>query len=165
MSSSIFEWLQTQPSAVIDKLYGCQVPPSSSSQSNGNTSQAPFVCKAVFQSLSALAKNYLIRLLFIEKSVTCQELGHWVSGGYRKPEHLAAVEELIKLNILKEDLDMMGTIDDMEVEEVNHERRFPVIDSEFEEVTEAPYSVNAFFDRASNKHSQHQKSLGLYKKP
>ena len=105
MSGSIFEWLQTQPSAVVEKLYGRQVAPSSSSQSKGSSSQAPFVCKAVFQSLSALAKNYLMRLLFVEKPVTCKELGDWVNGGYRRPEHLAAMEELIKLDILQQELD------------------------------------------------------------
>lgn len=151
-SGSIFEWLQTQPSAVVEKLYG------RTSGLNGNgskqgESQAPFVCKAVFQSLSALAKNYLMRLLFVEKPVTCKELGDWIGGGYRRPEHLAAMEELIKLNILEEVLDGgstgTGNVDtDMDVEVINEGNQvFAMIDGNFERVTVAQYSMNDHFRR------------------
>ena len=148
MSGSIFEWLQTQPSAVVEKLYGRASRGLNSTQHE--ESQAPFVCKAVFQSLSALAKNYLMRLLFVEKPLTCKELGDWIGGGYRRPEHLAAMEELIKLKVLQEVLDG-GTADtknidtDMDVDEMGGDKVFAPIDTNFEQVTVAPYVLNMYF--------------------
>ena len=76
-------------------------------------SQAPFVVKAVFQSLSALSKNYILRLLFTGSSadastgMTEDEMRVWAissqGGGSGKigVQHATAVEELRALHVLQ----------------------------------------------------------------
>ena len=114
--TGIFLYLQQQSAAMVNKLYG--------SAGNGNgdnkddykqniVSQAPFVAKAVFQSLTALAKNYVLRLLFMKsgvnsgKGITGDEMRAWTicrSGDdVIENQHAIAIEILISLHLLQTD--------------------------------------------------------------
>ena len=93
--SGIFSYLQEQSAITVNRLYG--------SDALQETNQAPFVCKAVFQSLSAMAKNYLMRLLFYEGEITSKQMSVWTTNSTNnKEKHDAAIGDLIKLRILVE---------------------------------------------------------------
>ena len=92
----IFSYLQAQNGSVVNKLYG-----SRDQDESSNRDQAPFVCKAVFQSLSAQAKNYLMRMIFSETPVTSADLSSWTTPAHLL-QHNAAMEELVKLRVLQE---------------------------------------------------------------
>jgi transcription initiation factor TFIIH subunit 4 len=79
--------LATQPPVVYDKLYG----------------GSPFVCKAMLQSLRPLARNYVMRLLFVASSVPLSELSDWNKASASE-EHKQAIEELLKVHVLKREL-------------------------------------------------------------
>ena len=96
-STGIFSYLAEQSLAVVNKLYGAK-----ESNVSDASAQGPFVSKAVFQSCSALAKNYIMRLLFFEQCVSAQDLCDWIAGDGYGIEHAAALEELIRLRVLQE---------------------------------------------------------------
>jgi hypothetical protein len=105
--STIFGLLQEQSVITLNKLYGSQNLGGASSDNAAND-QSPFVCKAVFQSVSALAKNYIMRLLFVDKKLSPQDLADWIAGdGNNRGEHAFAINEMIKLRVLQE-----STMDD-----------------------------------------------------
>jgi len=90
-----------QPSGVINKLYGRVLSSSSASKTLFTRDQAPCVCMAVFQSLTALAKNYTMRLLFVIGEVGHEEVLEWINADGME-SHEAAMRELFKLRILEE---------------------------------------------------------------
>ena len=145
MSNSIFEYLQSQNQAVLNNLYGRE-----SADASGRISknvQAPFVAKAVFQSISAVAKNYVMRLIFVNHAMTYLEMGDWMIHGARRAEHLAVLSELIKMHILEEEIQMDVDIDDDEGGR-SHYRRGDiqeVIDPRYDNVTGAKYRINSYF--------------------
>ncbi len=105
-SSGVFSYLEEQNASVLNKLYGSgavSTAESSSSSDNMTSDQSSFVAKAVFQSLSALSKNYVIRLLYCETPTTSRELSDWITLSHRK-EHDNAIEELLKLRIIQEQI-------------------------------------------------------------
>ena len=84
MASSVFDYLREQSEEFLDSLYT-------------NT----WACKAVFQSLSALAKNYVIRLMFLhDHTFTSDDLVCWLSTGKEKL-NVIVIKELLVLKILK----------------------------------------------------------------
>ena len=84
MSTSVFDYLREQNEEFLDSLY-----------------RSTWACKAVFQSLSALAKNYVIRLTFLhDHTFTSDDLVSWISSGKEKL-NVIAIKELLVLKILK----------------------------------------------------------------
>lgn len=104
----MFELLETLPRISLDRLYGL----SSSSACDGATSSSkppapsspyPWTCRAIFQSLPALAKQYVMRLLCLEGAVTRVLLEGWVdpaAGARAREAHRRAVRRLDRLRIL-----------------------------------------------------------------
>lgn len=90
--SSIFDFLSEQPDSVIDRLYEC----------GEQCSQSPWACKAIFQSLSPLAKLHVTRLLFVQKAVSVSEIQLCLRS-QSFVESSKATDELIRLRILIED--------------------------------------------------------------
>jgi len=129
----IFQYLKQQSAAMVTKLYGSRgsavvnLTDEDSTQQTRPDSQAPFVTKAVFQSLTAMAKNYVLRLLFVSSGhpstasstasagTTEDEMRMWAipsgsgsgSGSGNKvgaaagAQHATAVEELVALHVLQ----------------------------------------------------------------
>ena len=97
---NICDFISTQSEIVVNKIYGSADP---------EFTHSPWACKAIFSSLSALSKNYVNRLLFIENPLSSSDIQKWI-----KPQfiltHNTAIGELIKLRILKE----INHIDDTE---------------------------------------------------
>ena len=151
MSKSIFEYLQSQNQAVLNNLYGRE--DADASRGISKNVQAPFVVKAVFQSLSAMAKNYVMRLIFLDHAMTYLEMGDWMIGGARRKEHLAVLSELIKLHIIVEEINMDVDNND-ENDDQAHFREsdvHDVIDPRFENVTGAKYRMNSYFQDSLKK--------------
>ena len=92
MVSAVHQLLAQQPPEVFDRLF------SISSSSSSATSPATFVAKTLFQSLSLLATNYVMRLLFITNPVQIAELRDWCT---ELEEHARVVDELLRMNVLK----------------------------------------------------------------
>jgi transcription initiation factor TFIIH subunit 4 len=89
---SILDFIATQSSAVVNKIYG--------SQDESNV-QSPWACKAVFQSLSALSKNIVMRLIFFEGAISVEQLEEWMTPD-SIPIFRSSVESLLRLRILEE---------------------------------------------------------------
>lgn len=92
--SGIFEYIRWLPNENINKLYG-PAEPSIRTENDQNM----WACRAVFQSLSALAKSYVMRLLFISSEVPLADIQHWVNADNLKL-HNQALEELFSLLII-----------------------------------------------------------------
>lgn len=92
--SSLFEQLKSQPRIVLDKLY------EGAPLSVKVSTHSPWACKAVFQSLSAIAKCFVMKLLFVEVSFTANDFLMW--GGSPSSEALCeeAFSELLSLSII-----------------------------------------------------------------
>lgn len=61
---NVFEYVEDLPSIYKDRLYGLDEP------GNGAESPHPWTCRAVFQSLPVLAKQYVMRLLAVDGPVS-----------------------------------------------------------------------------------------------
>ena len=81
---SVFEFIKSQTGNQKDKLY-----------------QSSWACKAIFQSLSSLSKIYVMRLLFIEKSIETYELLDWIKVN-NNDLHQKSLDELLLLRIFIE---------------------------------------------------------------
>lgn len=97
--NSIFDFIQQQPSVYIDKLYGYT---SVASEVESSSRNASWACKAVYQSMSHLGKNYIMRLLFIKSPISTDEVSEWVYKDKRNIMHMEAIDELRRLRILIE---------------------------------------------------------------
>jgi len=101
---------------MVNKLYGSRGTVATltgeSTEEALPDSQAPFVTKAVFQSLSALAKNYVLRLLFVgsgadsSAGTTEDEMRVWSIHSHGSSskvgvQHATAIEELRALHVLQ----------------------------------------------------------------
>ena len=76
---TVFDYLFHQNEDFFDNLYGKEV---SSSSSSVDDMSACWASKAIFQSLSALSKNYVIRLLSLAgHSFTADDLKSWICVG------------------------------------------------------------------------------------
>eukprot|EP01041_Mallomonas_annulata_P002176 gene2176-4234_t len=88
---NIFDYLVTQPGETIDNLYGARDGPSVKSQS-------PWACMAIFQSLSPLAKAYIMRIVFNETSIKASDMFSWIQT-HATADHNMAIDQLINLRI------------------------------------------------------------------
>ena len=80
MSRTVFDYLCEQDEETLNRLYGKGA--TEECNGEGTTSRhASWACKAVFQSLSALAKAYVVRLLFVgDQAFTSKNLLGWISA-------------------------------------------------------------------------------------
>ena len=85
-SNPVFNYLENLPDGVIGRLY--------------EDSYAPWSSKAVFQSLNDIAKNYVMRLIFIETEISDSDCLCWFQGDNSKL-HESTVDSLVRLKILK----------------------------------------------------------------
>ncbi|CAM9837137.1 unnamed protein product, partial [Ectocarpus sp. 8 AP-2014] len=96
MSLNVFEYLERLPPDALDKLYGA-APPAAGGQ--GGRSHGQWTCRALLQSLPQLAKQHVMRLLFVEGSVGKGMLKSWVKKEYQRV-HAASVRKLVSLRVL-----------------------------------------------------------------
>lgn len=113
-TATVFDLLETLPRVSLDRLYGAPAPTSTSAHpaaaDGGSTkpppaasSPYPWTCRAVFQSLPPLAKQYVMRLLCLEEPITRGLLEGWVdptAGAQAREAHRRAVRRLDRLRIL-----------------------------------------------------------------
>ncbi|XP_046663467.1 general transcription factor IIH subunit 4-like [Homalodisca vitripennis] len=64
---NLHDYLKTLPKEVLERLYN-----------------HPTTCLAVYRELPAIAKHYVIRLLFVEQPVPQAVIASWVSQAYAK---------------------------------------------------------------------------------
>jgi hypothetical protein len=96
--NSVFDQIRSQPGVVIDKIYSGSLRPG---VENAKANQSPWACKAVFQSLSALAKCLVMRMLFMEGCFLPSDLAEWASPSHgAKQSSREAFNELVSLNIV-----------------------------------------------------------------
>ena len=95
--SGIFDYLRWLPEDCINRIYGDDV---AEGQPRKLNHQALWACRAVFQSLSALAKNYVMRLIFISTEISASDLACWVSPGAGAGVHAKTIAELQELQII-----------------------------------------------------------------
>eukprot|EP00195_Chlamydomonas_chlamydogama_P010376 CAMPEP_0202894508 /NCGR_PEP_ID=MMETSP1392-20130828/3906_1 /ASSEMBLY_ACC=CAM_ASM_000868 /TAXON_ID=225041 /ORGANISM="Chlamydomonas chlamydogama, Strain SAG 11-48b" /LENGTH=534 /DNA_ID=CAMNT_0049579235 /DNA_START=140 /DNA_END=1743 /DNA_ORIENTATION=- len=83
---NIVDYIETLPTAKRDKLY-----------------ESPWTCQAVLRSLPPLAKQYILRLLWVERPVLKEDMDAWVrdvkSFG---SQHRAALDSLEQLGIIQQ---------------------------------------------------------------
>ncbi|CAM9500545.1 unnamed protein product [Ectocarpus sp. 6 AP-2014] len=96
MSLNVFDYLERLPPDALDKLYGA-APPASDGQ--GGRSHGQWTCRALLQSLPQLAKQHVMRLLFVEGPVGKGMLKSWVKKEYQRV-HAASVRKLVSLRVL-----------------------------------------------------------------
>ena len=91
---SIFEYILTKDSSFLDNLYGADMEQQASDQA--------LSCKAVFQSLSSLSKNYVMRLLFLGGSneFKIRDLADWIQND-SMTIHREALRQIIKYQIIR----------------------------------------------------------------
>lgn len=91
--NSIFDQLKDQPRLVLDKLYEGLV------FNEKHKSYSPWASKAVFQSLSAVAKCLVMKLLFVDTSFTTKDFVGW-AGNSSSSVCSEAFDELLGLRIV-----------------------------------------------------------------
>jgi transcription initiation factor TFIIH subunit 4 len=102
---SLFKQLQGQPRVVLDKLYEGL----SASGLNGTAGGSHWACKAVFQSLSQLAKCLVMKLLFVQAAFSCDEFLMSVAADKSALKQCRiAWEELVAIRIVVDE-DASGT--------------------------------------------------------
>lgn len=109
---SIFEYIQRQSAARVNRLYGAPAAPGASVRTNGVAAgkagdggllgspdpQASLVCKSVFQALRPLTKVIIMRMLLVQEPVERAAVVNWVQPS--EIERLAdAINEAISLRI------------------------------------------------------------------
>lgn len=82
MSLNVFEYLERLPPEALDKLYGKGAEQRAAGQ--GAKSHGQWTCRALLQSLPQLAKQHVMRLLFVEGSVEKGMLKSWVKKEYQR---------------------------------------------------------------------------------
>lgn len=75
MNTNVFDYLERLPPEALDKLYGKDARASSHGQ---------WACRALLQSLPQLAKQHVMRLLFVEGFVDKGMLKSWVKKEYQR---------------------------------------------------------------------------------
>ncbi|TFJ87035.1 hypothetical protein NSK_001369 [Nannochloropsis salina CCMP1776] len=111
--ATVFDLLGTLPRISLDRLYGLEDLGSASSSCTPSASPFPWTCRAVFQSLTPLAKQYVMRLLCLPEGVRQSCLKSWVEPRFFTG-HQKAVQQLDRLRILlsSEDEDIEEDEDD-----------------------------------------------------
>ncbi|XP_072393866.1 general transcription factor IIH subunit 4 [Diabrotica undecimpunctata] len=81
---NLYDYLKSRPSNVLEKLYN-----------------HPTICLAVYRELPDLARQYVIRLLFVEQPVPQAVVASWGSQTFSK-EHTYATKVLAELTLWQE---------------------------------------------------------------
>lgn len=84
MNTNVFDYLDRLPPEALDKLYG---------QDAGGSDYGQWTCRAILQSLPQLAKQHVMRLLFVEGFVDKGLLKTWVKKEYQRV-HAASVRKV-----------------------------------------------------------------------
>ncbi|KAL1493900.1 hypothetical protein ABEB36_009582 [Hypothenemus hampei] len=82
---NLYEYLKTQPQIVLERLYN-----------------HPAICLAVYRELPELARQYVIRILFVEQPVPQAVVASWGSQAFSKDHHYVT-KILTELNVWIED--------------------------------------------------------------
>lgn len=80
MNTNVFDYLERLPPDALDKLYG---------QDAGPKSHGLWTCRALLQSLPQLAKQHVMRLLFVEGFVDKGMLKSWVKKEYQRVHNVS----------------------------------------------------------------------------
>lgn len=108
---STLGFLSQEPEVVLNRLYGSQgnfvgvTKGGIVEEVDQLRRQAPWACKAIFQCLSALSKNYILRLLFVTQKIDAESLKGWLCDASAEILHEKVIDELKSLKILLEDDD------------------------------------------------------------
>lgn len=86
MSLNVFDYLEKLPPDALDKLYGKDA--AAAGRSHGQ-----WTCRALLQSLPQLAKQHVMRLLFVEGPVDKGMLKSWVKKEYQRV-HAASIRKV-----------------------------------------------------------------------
>jgi len=89
MSLNVFEYLEKLPPDALDKLYG----KDAEAAGQGTRSHGQWTCRALLQSLPQLAKQHVMRLLFVEGAVGKGMLKSWVKKEYQRV-HAASIRKV-----------------------------------------------------------------------
>lgn len=92
MSLNVFDYLERLPPDALDKLYGAAAA-TEGQQQQGARSHGQWTCRALLQSLPQLAKQHVMRLLFVEGSVDKGMLKSWVKKEYQRV-HAASIRKV-----------------------------------------------------------------------
>lgn len=84
MNTNIFDYLETLPPKALDTLYGLKA---------GDSKHGQWTCRAILQSLPQLAKQHVMRLLFVEGFVERVMLKSWVVKEHHRV-HAAAMRKV-----------------------------------------------------------------------
>ena len=81
---NLFEYLNTLPAAVLDRLYG-----------------HPATCMAVFRGLPTMARQYVMRTLFTDQPIPEPFVATWVQKDSTQ-HHIGAISKLKGLQLWRE---------------------------------------------------------------
>ncbi|KAI8061008.1 RNA polymerase II transcription factor B subunit 2 [Gongronella butleri] len=96
--TSIYEYLETLPDFTFQRLF-----------------QKPATCLAIFRLLPGIGRQIVMSLLYVEKPMSMQDLGHWVTlDGQRKLQD--AIVKLTRLRIMVEKNNMLMMNDTFRLE-------------------------------------------------
>lgn len=84
MNTDVFDYLERLPPEALDKLYG---------KNAGSSSHGQWTCRALLQSLPQLAKQHVMRLLFVEGFVDKGMLKSWIKKEYQRV-HAASIRKV-----------------------------------------------------------------------
>lgn len=84
MNSNVFDYLERLPADALDTLYG---------RDAGSSSHGQWTCRAMLQSLPQLAKQHVMRLLFVEGFIDKNMLKSWVKKEYQRV-HAASIRKV-----------------------------------------------------------------------
>ena len=85
MNSNVFDYLERLPPDALDTLYG---------KDAGSSSHGQWTCRAMLQSLPQLAKQHVMRLIFVEAFVDKSLLKSWVKKDYQRV-HAASIRKVL----------------------------------------------------------------------
>lgn len=91
--TNVFDLLETLSQLSLDRLYG--------QGSQGLHTAHPWTCRAVFQSLPALAKQYVMRMLALDEPLPKSTIQDWVDPRFL-PVHQRAIAKLDSLRMFVE---------------------------------------------------------------
>ncbi len=76
-ANDVFEFINALPAEALDSLYGAKT--ADEKNTSLSTSSTYWACCAIFQSLSPLAKQYVMRLLCVQQPIPFSTLNSWAS--------------------------------------------------------------------------------------
>lgn len=88
MNTNVFDYLERLPPEALDKLYG---------KDAGSSTHGQWTCRALLQSLPQLAKQHVMRLLFVEGFVDKGMLKSWVKKEYQRVHAVSIRKVCVRL--------------------------------------------------------------------